>query len=192
MYIILEKSNTRIGKIGRLLGSYPYTHIAISFDNENFLSFSRRKHHNPFDSGYTIEKLHYYAYEDVELKYYELDINDNQRKSIEEFIDSIKDYPFDVYGMILSSIGIYRKKDNAYNCMSYMAKILEILDIPLIHKEYYKNSIKDLEDALIKKGYKGEIKEIKKMIDEDNYMEKISLNDKIKSFINLHRKLMKK
>ena len=63
MRILFEKSNTNIGKLGRFVDAYPYTHVSISFDNDNYLSFSRRKHHNPFDAGFMIEKMNYYAYE---------------------------------------------------------------------------------------------------------------------------------
>ena len=195
MKIILEKSSTIIGKIGRIIDNYPYTHIAISFDDENYLSFSRRRHHNPFDSGFTIEKLNYYAYklnQEVELKEYELDINEEKKKEIEAFINEISDYPFDIYGMIKTNLNHGRKKDNAYNCMTFIGRILEILEIPLIREEYYKNNIKDLENALINYGLKGKIRRIRCEKEDEFYMKRVNLIEKISSFIELNRKLMEK
>ena len=141
MRILFEKSNTNIGKLGRFVDAYPYTHVSISFDNENYLSFSRRKHHNPFDAGFMIEKMNYYAYEDVELKVYEVDVTKKQIEEIYEFINEIKDYPFDIYGMIKMFIKRPRKKQDAYNCMSFVSRILQIIDIDLIHKNYYENML---------------------------------------------------
>ena len=192
MKIILEKSNTFIGRIGRIIDKYPYTHIALTFDDENYYSFSRRKHHNPFDSGFTIEKINYYAYrlnQEVELKEYELSISEEKKKEIEDFMNQISDYPFDIYGMIKTSLNKPREKDNAYNCMTFIARILEILDIPLMNNPYYKNNIEDLESALISYGLIGKIRIIKCDKEDDYYMSKVSISELIKSFIELNKKL---
>lgn len=191
MRILFEKSNTNIGKLGRFVDAYPYTHVSISFDNENYLSFSRRKHHNPFDAGFMIEKMNYYAYEDVELKVYEVDVTKKQIEKIYEFINEIKDYPFDIYGMIKMFINRSRKKQDAYNCMSFVSRILEIVEIPLIHKNYYENNIEDIENALIRYGLKPEILKVKKMDNNDGYMEKVPMTEIIRSFIEINKKLLK-
>ena len=191
MRILFEKSNTNIGKLGRFVDAYPYTHVSISFDNENYLSFSRRKHHNPFDAGFMIEKMNYYAYEDVELKVYEVDVTKKQIEKIYEFINEIKDYPFDIYGMIKMFINRPRKKQDAYNCMSFVSRVLEIIEIPLIHKDYYENNIEDIENALIRYGLKPEILKVKKMENNDGYMEKVPMIEIIRSFIEINRKLLK-
>lgn len=189
MKIILEKSNTAIGKTGRLFNPYPYTHIALTFDGENHYSFSRRKYHNPFDSGFTNEKLNYYAFEDVELKEYEVELNAEDKIRIEAFMEEIRDYPFDLYGMIKTSLGIRREKTNAYNCMTFMARILELSGIELVKQPYYKNNIADLENSLIKHGLKGQVRLVKKMQADPEYMAKVSFREVLLSCIRLHRKL---
>ena len=57
LYILFERSNSLVGKLGRIFIPYPYTHVTISFDGETYHSFSRRHFHDPFDAGLTDEKL---------------------------------------------------------------------------------------------------------------------------------------
>ena len=102
LYILFEKSNSTIGKIGRLVMPYPYTHVTISFDGETYHSFSKRKLHDPFDAGFTDEKLAYFAYEEVEVRIYTLKITDEEKTKIEAFMDQVKDCPFDVMDMVLA------------------------------------------------------------------------------------------
>ena len=71
--------------------------------------------------------------------------------------------------------------------MSFVAEVLTILDYPLPNK-LYKNSIEDIENALISKGVKGEIVRLPKQFDEE-YMSKVSFKDKTKAFIRLFNKL---
>ncbi len=189
LYILFEKSNTFIGKIGRVVMPYPYTHVAISFDKENYYSFSRRKHNNPFDAGFTKEKLSYYAYEDVEVKIYTININEEEKEKIELFMDRVKDYPFDVIDMLTMPILHGHKHKNAYNCMSFVSEILEILNYPLMHKRY-KNNIEDIEKALKVRGEKGEIIHLNKQYDEE-YMSKVTNKEIINSFITLLKKIYK-
>ena len=180
LIILLERSNTLLGKIGRLFNKYPFTHITISFDDINYQSFSRRHLYNPFDSGFTIEKMNHYAYEDVLIKKYYLDINDKQKKQIESFIVEIKDCDFDKLGMLLTTINLSRENKSVYNCMSFVARVLEILDYQL-DKKYYDNSIKDIEDVLIKNNIPSEELLVKKMEGDEEYMRKISLREIIGS-----------
>lgn len=190
--ILFEKSQTKIGKIGRLISNYPYTHISYTLDNLNYYSFSRRYHNNPFDSGFTNEKENYYAYKnDVGVKVYTLDIGQDKIDKINKLNEKVKDKVFDIYGMILMPFNIYRENNNAYNCMSYMALIFEILEIPLINNPYYKNNIQDLENALINYGIKGENKTLKYKYDE-NYMRKFNKLDIVKSFIHLNKEIFKR
>ena len=85
LYILFERSNSLIGKLGRFFMPYPYTHVTISFDNKTYHSFSRRKLHDPFDAGFTEEKLAYFAYEDVEVKIYKLEISEEEKEAIEDW-----------------------------------------------------------------------------------------------------------
>ena len=186
-YILFERSNSLIGKIGRFFMPYPYTHVTISFDKENFHSFSRRRYHDPFDAGFTEEKLAYFAYEEVEVKIYKTKISDAEKEAIIAFMNRVKDWPFDVVDMILMPIVHGHRNKRAYNCMSFVAKVLTILNYPLPNR-LYKNSIEDIEKALIDKGIKGETVKLPVQIDKD-YMAKVSLGQRIKSCYRLLNKL---
>ena len=187
LYILFEKSNSMIGKLGRIFMPYPYTHVTISFDGENYHSFSRRHLHDPFDAGLTEEKLDYFAYEEVEVKIYKTKITDEEKQKIISFMDKVKDYPFDVVDMITMPLVHGYRNNRAYNCMSFVAEVLTILNYPLPNR-LYKNSIEDIENALIAKGVKGEIVKLPSQIDEE-YMKKIGLGQKIRSCYRLFNKL---
>lgn len=187
LYILFEKSNSTVGKLGRLFIPYPYTHVTISFDGEVYHSFSRRKLHDPFDAGLTEEKLAYFAYEEVEVKIYKTQITEEEKEKILSFMEKIKDDPFDVMDMITMPILHGHKNKNAYNCMSFVAEVLYLLNYPLPH-ELYKNNIEDIEKALIDQGLKGEIVHLPKQTDEQ-YMKDVSIKDRFLSMIRLFRKL---
>ena len=142
LYILFEKSNSTIGKLGRLVMPYPYTHVTVSFDGETYYSFSRRRYHDPFDAGFTEEKLAYFAYEETEVKIYRLEISEEEKKKIEDLMEKVKDCPFDVADMITMPLLHGHKRKNAYNCMSFVADVLEILEYPMPHGKY-KNNIED-------------------------------------------------
>ena len=192
MTIVLERSDTGVGKIGRFVTGYPYTHIAFSYDMEHFQSFSRRYHYDPFDSGFTVEKPSYYAYKnDIRMKSYTLEVSDETVKQIDAFTETVKDMPFDIFGMLYMPFGIYRKKENAYNCMTYIARVLEIAGINLINEPYYRNNIKDLENALMNAGYKEEYVIITHDTDEE-YMKRFSVFQVLKSMVTILKKLSQK
>lgn len=187
LYILFEKSNSAIGRLGRLLMPYPYTHVTLSFDGENYFSFSRRKFHDPFDAGFTEEKLAYFAYEKVEVRIYRLPISEEEKGKIEAFAASVSDCPFDVLDMILMPISRGHKNRNGYNCMSFVADVLRILKIPLPRKGY-ENNIEDIENALRNYGLKGETVVLEPRWDEA-YMAKVSLPQKMRSLSVLFRRL---
>lgn len=187
LYILFERSNSTIGKLGRLFIPYPYTHVTISFDRETFYSFSRRKYHDPFNAGFTEEKLSYFAYEEVEVKIYTLNISETEKMEILNFMDRIRDDPFDIMDMLTMPILHGWRRNNAYNCMSFVSEVLEMLSYPLPHPRY-KNNIEDIEKSLISKGLKGEILYLPKQIDED-YMAEVSLKEKLHSFFRLINQL---
>ncbi len=187
LYILFERSNSLIGKLGRLFIPYPYTHVTISFDGQTYHSFSRRKLHDPFDAGLTEEKLGYFAYEEVQVRIYHADITEAEKEKILDLMERVKDMPFDVMDMITMPVLHGHKRDNAYNCMSFVAEVLSVIGIAL-PREMYRNNIEDIENALIDAGIKGETVTLEKQIDEA-YMEKVSPKEKLSSFIRLMRKL---
>ena len=90
LYILFEKSNSTVGRLGRRVMPYPYTHVTVSFDGETYYSFSRRRYHDPFDAGFTEEKLAYFAYEETEVKIYRLDISEEEKRKYKNNIEDIE------------------------------------------------------------------------------------------------------
>ena len=113
LYFLFERSNSAIGRLGRLFIPYPYTHVTISFDGKTYHSFSRRKLHDPFDAGLTEEKLAYFAYEEVEVKIYKTSITEEEKETILSFMERIKDDPFDVMDMLTMPLLHGHKRKNS-------------------------------------------------------------------------------
>lgn len=193
MYVYLFKEKTGVGYFARFLLRYPYTHIAITFNHEDFITFSRRQHYNPFNSGFMIEERKHYTFgnnEEIEARYYEVEVDNVALYKINDYITSVSNDCFNLYGMLLSPFGGIEIA-GANNCMSFVAFVLEIVGIKLINNPYYKNSIKDIEKSLRHGGYLFRDIIIHKEVEDENYMKKISLATKIDSFISLNKKLIK-
>ena len=193
IYIYLFKEETVVGKVARKLLKYPYTHIAFTLNHEDFITFSRRRHYDPFNSGFMIEERAQYTFganKEIEARYYVVEVNDKALRDINDYMMSVGDDCFNLYGMLLSPFGGI-EISGANNCMTFVARILEVVNIPLIKKPYYKNSIEDIEKALIRSKFIKEDVIIKKEYEDEDYMKKVSLMRKCKSFINLNKKLIK-
>ena len=193
MYIYLFKEKTGVGYFARFLLRYPYTHIAITFNHEDFITFSRREHYNPFNSGFMIEERRHYTFGDnkeIEARYYEVEVSDEDLYEINDYITSVSNDCFNLYGMLLSPFGGVEIA-GANNCMSFVAYVLEIVGIKLMKKPYYKNNIEDIEKALKNGNYSFKDIIIQKEGEDEVYMQKISLSKKVHSFILLNKKLIK-
>lgn len=193
IYIYLFKEETIVGKVARKLLKYPYTHIAFTLNHEDFITFSRRRHYDPFNSGFMIEERAHYTFGDnkeIEARYYVVEANDKQLRDINDYMMSVSNDCFNLYGMLLSPLGGI-EIDGANNCMTFVAHVLELANIELIKKPYYKNSIEDIEKALIHNKCLKEDVIFRKEKEDDNYMKKVSLITKAKSFIKLNKKLIK-
>lgn len=197
IYIVLVKALTGLGNCVRKISNYEYTHIAICF-NENlndFLTFSRKKHYAPFDSGFMHETIDCYAYgqnKSVKLKIFKVPLSLKNKKKIENYIETIandKEYIFNFYSMItmpiLSGFRIYK----THNCMSFVSKILELTETIHLTKKYYKYNIKELDLLLSAYKYKEEYF-YKTKIENKKYMEKVNLISNISMFLNLNKKLL--
>ena len=132
IYIVLVKAMTGLGRFVRKFSKYEYTHIAVSLDDklEDFITFSRRKHYSPFDAGFMYESIDCYAYgnyKKVKLKIFKVPVN-NKKEIIHYIEDVSKDnsYIFNLYSMMTMSLFHGFKIYKAHNCMSFVAKILEL------------------------------------------------------------------
>lgn len=196
IYIVLIKALTKLGKFSRMFGHYEYTHIAVCLDNklEDFITFSRKKHYSPFDSGFMHEKVEHYAFgknNKVKVKIFAIPLDGDDKLKIEKYIKKIEndnEYIFNLYSMItmplLHGVKIYK----AHNCMSFVSKIIELSNSVQMPKKYYKYSIKDIDKLLKNFLYREEY--IQKKKDDKTYMKRIGLIINIKLFIILNIRLI--
>ena len=197
IYIVLVKAMTGLGKFARKFSKYEYTHIAVCLNDklDNFITFSRKTHYAPFNSGFMHETLDCYAYgknEKVKLKIFKIPVSKENKEKIIEYISKIEndnDYIFNLYSMItmpiLHGIRIYK----THNCMSFVSKIIDISKAVYMSKKYYKYSIKDIDILLSNYKYKEEFF-YKTKIENKNYMNKVSITSNIFMFLKLNGKLL--
>ncbi|MBQ8245871.1 MAG: hypothetical protein IJZ42_01960 [Lachnospiraceae bacterium] len=196
IYVVLIKALTGLGGFARKFGNYEYTHIAVACDRSknDFVTFSRRRHHTPFDAGFMHEKAEYYAFgkhKRVKIKMFAIPVTAEAKEKIEHYIAEIekdRDYIFNLYSMVsmplLHGFRIYK----AHNCMSFTAKIVELSGAVELSKPYYKYNIRELDsllhDFFRKEGYLYKRKESKA------YMKNPGLLYNIVKFAQLNGKLI--
>jgi hypothetical protein len=196
IYIVLIKALTGLGKIGRKLTKYEYTHIAVSLDDklDDFVSFSRKKHYSPFDAGFMHEKREHYAFgknEKVKVKIFKVPVTKEDKAKIVDYVQLIendKDYIFNLYSMLTMPIAHGIKIYKAHNCMSFVGRVIELSNAVELEKEYYKYNIKDIDDLLKKYFFKECY--LKRTQEDLEYMKRDGLIFNLKSFLDINGKLI--
>lgn len=156
IYIVLVRAHTGLGTFARLCTGYPYTHIAISLNRSltDFISFSRRRHAQPFDAGLTHEKRDYYAFgrhQGVRVKVFQLPLQPVQARQIEQYIQqcaSDTQMRFNLFSMATMPLLHGFPIAHAENCMSFTAKIVRLSRCVPMKKPCYRYSIRDLDTLL--------------------------------------------
>lgn len=196
IYVVLIKALTGLGGFARKFSPYEYTHIAVACDRtkNDFVTFSRRAHHTPFDAGFMHERTEYYAFgkhKRVKIKVFALPVSPEAKRNIKKYIESIErdeEYVFNLYSMVtmplLHGFRIYK----AHNCMSFTAKILELSGAVNLNKPYYKYNIREMDELLRdffwKEGY------LYKRKGSRAYMRRPGLCYNVKKFFELNGKLI--
>ena len=197
IYIVLVKAMTGLGKFARKFSKYEYTHIAVCLNDklDDFITFSRKKHYTPFDSGFMHETMDCYAFgnsEKIKLKIFKVPVTLDSKQSIIKYISKIendKDYIFNLYSMATMSLFHGFRIYKALNCMSFVSKIIELSKSVSMSKKYYKYNIKELDILLSNYKYKEDYF-YKTKIENKNYMDKVSFVSNILMFFKLNGKLL--
>lgn len=197
IYIVLVKALTGLGKFARRFSKYEYTHIAVCINKniDDFITFSRKKHYTPFDSGFMHETLDCYAFgnnEKIKLKIFKLPVTIENKKIIEQYIKKVandNEYIFNLYSMATMSLFHGFRIYKAHNCMSFVSKILKLSKSVNMTKKYYKYSIKDIDILLSDYKYKEEYF-YKTKIQNKDYMDKVSFISNVGMFFRLNGKLL--
>ena len=197
IYIVLIKALTGLGKFARRFSKYEYTHIAVCINKniDDFITFSRKKHYTPFNSGFMHETLDCYAFgnnEKIKLKIFKLPVTIENKKIIEQYIKKVSNYNeyiFNLYSMATMSLFHGFRIYKAHNCMSFVSKILKLSKSVNMTKKYYKYSIKDIDILLSDYKYKEEYF-YKTKIQNKDYMDKVSFISNVGMFFRLNGKLL--
>ena len=156
IYIVLIKAHTGLGAAARRLTHYPYTHIALSLDRSmtDFISFSRRYHFFPFESGITHEYRHYYAFgkhKDFRAKIFRLSVDKEHYEAVLSYIAECmndRDMRFNLFSMAtMPIIGGFRIP-HTENCMSFIVRCIELSGCAELRRPFWKYSIKDMDELL--------------------------------------------
>ncbi len=196
IYVVLVKSMTGLGNFARTFSKYEYTHIAICLNEklDDFISFSRKRHHAPFDSGFMRETMDCLCIGDdkVKLKVFKVPVTKDNKEKIIKYIDKIesdKEYVFNLYSMatmaIIHGFRIYK----THNCMTFVSKIIEMSKVVPMNKKYYKYNIKDLDKLLSDFFYKEDYYYNKK-IENEHYFDKVGFISNVVMFFKLNGKLI--
>ena len=197
IYIVLVKALTGLGKFARRFSKYEYTHIAVCINKniDDFITFSRKKHYTPFNSGFMHETLDCYAFgnnEKIKLKIFKLPVTIENKKIIEQYIKKVandNEYIFNLYSMATMSLFHGFRIYKAHNCMSFVSKILKLSKSVNMTKKYYKYSVKDIDILLSDYKYKEEYF-YKTKIQNKDYMDKVSFISNVGMFFRLNGKLL--
>lgn len=196
IYVVLIKAMTGLGRFSRKLFGYDYTHIAVSLTEElcDFVTFSRRRHYTPFDAGFMHEKREHYAfgkYDSVQVKVFKIPVTDEAYERINDFVTEVeqdRQYVFNFFSMltmpVIHGFRIYK----AYNCMSFVGRILELSGEVAMNRKYYRYSIKEFDRLLSE--YENSEFDLKKNSDDDDYMVRVNIFKNIGQYLALNAILM--
>lgn len=199
IYVVLIKAHTGLGNIARKISKYEYTHISVCLNDElnDFITFSRKKHFAPFDSGFMHETLDCYAFgnhKNVKLKVFCVPVPDRNMSRILQFIKKVEndsEYIFNIYSMVTMPVFHGFKIYKAHNCMSFVGKILKLSGAVRMKKPHYKYDIKEMDDMLTPYFMSEKMFE-KAKIETTDYMDKVSVLHNLKMFFKLNCELIRR
>ncbi len=166
IYLIISRTNTKIGALIRAVTRFDYNHVSIALEQDliPMYSFARYHQNNPFNGGFVEESIRRYLTEkkDVEFVIFPIEITDECYRDLLEHLEQMKEdrdlhrYSFIEAGTSYFSFFRYESENN-YNCLSFAESILRKTQVLPAQQEV--KSIKDLYDYL-NQQYEKEIRTI--------------------------------
>ena len=160
VYFVLVRANTVLGRVARALGHYEYTHAAICLDKpfRDFITFSRRKHYDPFDCGFMHETLDCYAYgrhRRVKLKLHAVPVGEKELRAIRTYLKELEvgETSFNLYSMLTMGLLHGLPIAGSENCMSFCARVLSLTGAVRLKKPYYRYDLRELDCLLTEAGF---------------------------------------
>lgn len=200
IYIVLVKAHTGLGSIARVLsGGYEYSHIAVCKENtfEDFITFSRRRHYAPFDAGFMHETRDCYCFgthERVKLKIFRLPIDLRGKRRVYRFLRDVErqqeHYLFNLYSMVTMPLLHGFRIDGAYNCMSFVGKVVDLSGAVCLKRPYYRYDIRELDALLEPYLYTERWFSAQNTRVTPGYMDQVPLRENVRLFLRLNRNLL--
>lgn len=134
IYILLTRSRTSVSRLIYLATADPYTHSAISFDEDldTLYSFSRKYIRLPLPAGLhseSLDKGFFKKYDDIPCALYELkvsdDIYESAKKDVEAMMEEADIYRYNIIGLILCKMNIPYHRKRHYFCSQFVSEILK-------------------------------------------------------------------
>lgn len=183
LYLVLSKTNTKMGSLLRKVTRYEYNHISVSLEKNlsQMYSFSRYKMKKPFKGGFVEESMRRYLVnnKDLELIVFTIPLDDKAYDKVNDFIESMTEekdiHRYSFKEAILTYIPFVNYNSlNNYTCLTFAIRILEEAKIIPIG-----NNIKTIKQLhMILSDYKNEFRIIpyytrkKYLWNEDRYLNK--------------------
>lgn len=159
LYIMISRTNTKMGNFIRFFTRYDYNHVSLSLDKElkSFVSFARIVQDAPLYGGFVTESFERFLHKgkNSQVKIYEVDITQEKYNNLEKLF-SLADNPnnglvYNYLDALMTPVGINIKIKGAYTCLSFANTVLgtnckniKALSNTLKNNLIYKGTLKDL------------------------------------------------
>lgn len=138
IYILLMHTHTRVSEFVRFMTRYPYSHVAISFDDgcDTLYSFGRRRVSSFLDGGFCVEQRDgefFRVFPRADCIVYRAVVTDAQYAAARELVSGMERvqerYKYDFIGTGLRFLGFPVRFRDRYVCSYFVAYILEAAGI---------------------------------------------------------------
>lgn len=133
LYLMLSRTNTRVGFMIRTFSRYPYNHVSLTLDPSfsNWVSFARYVQDAPFYGGFVSESMERYLADgrDSRVRVFSLSITEEKYRRLEKLF-SMTDQPdcgllYNYFDALASVFRMNISIPGAYTCASFAGKVLE-------------------------------------------------------------------
>ena len=132
LYIMLSRTDTRMGRFIRTCSNYPYNHVSLTLDPtfRTWYSFARYHHNAPFYSGFIREPVERFLAdkENISVRVFRIEIPVERARRIEQLcLQAGRPETRLMYNYFDAAVSVLGKKiaiAGAYTCLSFACAIL--------------------------------------------------------------------
>lgn len=146
LFVILSRTNTKIGTCIRWCTRYRFSHVSLSLEEDlvPVYSFARYYNNRPFTGGFTEESWlrHLNQNESVEFLLYTIELDDTQTRILHELWAEILEYKREYRYSIPQAVNtVFPKIDirnnKRFSCLSFCVFVLRELGIVPENKQFF-------------------------------------------------------